>query len=174
MFSVLSLSQVWYQYLRIGLQCRRPWFNSWVRKIHCRRDRPHTPVFLGFLRGLAGKESACNMGHWGSIPGLGRSPREGNDYPLQYSGLENSMDCIVHWVAKSQTWLSDFHFLSGEKFVISGDFLLMKYVQTCRYVACQQLLKFTRPSSTFSHILWHQIRSDQSLNCVQLFATPET
>ena len=69
-------------------------------------------MFLGFLRGLAGKESACNMGHWGSIPGLGRSPREGNDYPLQYSGLENSMDCIVHWVKKSRTQLSDFHFLS--------------------------------------------------------------
>ena len=104
MFSVLSLSQVWYQYLRIRLQCRRPWFDSWVRKIHCRRDRLHTPVFLGFLHGLAGKESACNVEHWGSIPGLGRSPREGNDYPLQYSGLENSMDCIVHWVAKSRTW----------------------------------------------------------------------
>ena len=45
----------------------------------------------------------------GSIPGLGRSPGEGRGYPLQYSGLENSMDCIVHGVAKSQTRLSDFH-----------------------------------------------------------------
>ena len=44
------------------------------------------------------------------IPGLERSPGEGKGYPLQYSGLENSMDCIVHWVAKSRTWLSDFHF----------------------------------------------------------------
>ena len=43
----------------------------------------------------AGKESACNAGDLGSIPGLGRSPGEGNAYPLQYSGLENSMDCIV-------------------------------------------------------------------------------
>ena len=42
--------------------------------------------------------------------GLGRSPGEGNSYPLQYSGLENSMDCIVHGVTKSQTRLSDFHF----------------------------------------------------------------
>ena len=45
------------------------------------------------------------------IPGLGRSPEEGKGYPLQYFGLENSMYCIVHGVAKSQTWLSDFHFL---------------------------------------------------------------
>ena len=49
----------------------------------------------GFPNGSAGKESACNAGDLGSIPGLGRSPGEGKDYPLQYSGLENSMDCIV-------------------------------------------------------------------------------
>ena len=47
----------------------------------------------GFPGGLAGKESIHNMGDLGSIPGLGRSPREGKGYPLQYSGLENSMDC---------------------------------------------------------------------------------
>ena len=47
-----------------------------------------------------------------SIPGLGRSPEEGKGYPLQYSGLENSMDSVVHGVAKSQTQLSDFHFTS--------------------------------------------------------------
>ena len=46
----------------------------------------------GFLCGSAGKESACNVGDLGSIPGLGRSPGEENDYALQYSGLENSMD----------------------------------------------------------------------------------
>ena len=50
------------------------------------------------------------MGDLGSIPGLGRSPGEGKGYPLQYSDLENSMDCIVHGVAKSRTRLSDFHF----------------------------------------------------------------
>ena len=58
----------------------------------------------------AGEESACNAGNLGLIPGLGRSPREGKGYPLQYSGQENSMECIVHGVAKSQTLLSDFHF----------------------------------------------------------------
>ena len=65
---------------------------------------------LGFPGGSAGKESACNAGDLGSIPGLGRSPGEGHSYPLQYSGLENSMDCIVLGVAKSQTRLSDFYF----------------------------------------------------------------
>ena len=50
------------------------------------------------------------MGDLGSIPGLGRSPAEGKGYLLQYSGLENYMDCIVHGVTKCQTGLSDFHF----------------------------------------------------------------
>ena len=50
---------------------------------------------------LQGRESTCNVGDLGSIPGLGRSPGEGNGYPLQYSGLENSLDCIVHGVTKS-------------------------------------------------------------------------
>ena len=59
------------------------------------------------------KKSACNVGDLGSIPGLERSPGEGKGYPLQYSGLENSKDCIVHGVAKSLTRLSDFHFLTS-------------------------------------------------------------
>ena len=95
---------------RLFQQCRRPWFDSWVRKIRWTRDRLPTPVLLGSPCGSAGKESACNMGDLGSIPGLGRSPGEGNGYPLQYSGLENSTDYIVHGVTKSQTQLSDFHF----------------------------------------------------------------
>ena len=67
-------------------------------------------TFLGFPGGSEVKDSACNAGDLGSIPGLGRSPGEGIGYPLQYSGLENSMDCIVHGVPKSWTQLSDFHF----------------------------------------------------------------
>jgi len=55
------------------------------------------------IGGSAGKESACNVGDLGSTPGLGRSPGEGNSYPLQYSGLENFMNCIVHGVSKSRT-----------------------------------------------------------------------
>ena len=66
----------------------------------------------GFPCGSAGKESACSIGDLGSIPGLRKSPGEGKGYPLQYSGLENSMDCTVHGVAKSQTLLSKFHFTS--------------------------------------------------------------
>ena len=60
-------------------------------------------VSEGFPGGSDGKESACNAGDQGSVPGLGRSPVEGKGYPLQYSGLENSMDCIVHGVTKSWT-----------------------------------------------------------------------
>ena len=67
-------------------------------------------AFKGFPGGSVGKESPCNGGDLGSIPGLGRSPGEGKGYPLQYYGLENSMDCIVHGVAKSRTQLSNFHF----------------------------------------------------------------
>ena len=65
---------------------------------------------LGFPCDSAGKESACNAGDLGLVPGLGRSPGEGKGYPLQYSGLENSMDSIVHGVTKSWTQLSNFHF----------------------------------------------------------------
>ena len=71
--------------------------------------RPPTPVFLDFPCGSAGKKSTYNARDLGSIPGLGRSPGEGKGYPLQYSGLENSRDCIVHGVAKSRTLLGNFH-----------------------------------------------------------------
>ena len=66
----------------------------------------------GWFSNSAGKESSCNVGDLGSIPGWGRCPGEGNGYPLQYSGLENSRDCIVHGVAKRRTRLSDFHLVS--------------------------------------------------------------
>ena len=70
---------------------------------------------LGFPGGSDSKESACSAGDPGSVPRLGRSPGEGNGYPLQYSCLESSMDrgalqAAVHWAAKSRTWLNDFHF----------------------------------------------------------------
>ena len=69
-----------------------------------------TSVLLGFPCGSADKESACNVGDLGLIPGLGRSPGEGKGYALQHSGLENSIDCMVHGVAKSRTRLSDIRF----------------------------------------------------------------
>ena len=71
-------------------------------------------VLLGsfnYLKGFPGgsdcKEFSYNVGDLGSIPGLGRSPGEGNGCPLQYSGLENSMNCMVHGVTKSRTRMSD-------------------------------------------------------------------
>ena len=67
-----------------------------------------------------GKESACYLGDLGSIPGFGRCLGEEKGYPLQYSGLENSRDCIVHGVAKSQTQLSNFNFTSLKETVSGG------------------------------------------------------
>ena len=115
------------------------WLRGVLRKIPWRRDRLPTPVFLGFPGGSDGKESACGRpgGDLGLIPGLGRSPGEGNGYPLQYSGLENPMDYTVHTVAKldlterlllhsqgwapfnSQSWKSkvgNVYFISSNKF----------------------------------------------------------
>ena len=101
------------------LHCRQtlycPWFNSWVRKVPRRRERLPTPVFLGFPYDSADKESACNVGDLGLILGLGRGTGEGKGYPLQYSGLENTMDCIVHGVTKSWTQLSNCHFQEGDE-----------------------------------------------------------
>ena len=85
----------------------------WGRAASRAEVRQGKPVYWPcFPGGSAGKESACNTGDLRSIPGSGRSPGEGKGYPLQYSGLENSMDCIVHGVTKSRTWQSDFHFHS--------------------------------------------------------------
>ena len=77
-----------------------------------RRDRLPTSLFLGFPGGSDGKESSCNAGDLGLIPGLGRSPGIGHGNPLQYSCLESSMDrgpwwATVHWITKSRTQLSD-------------------------------------------------------------------
>ena len=88
-----------------------------------------------FLRGSARKESACNVADLGSIPGLGRSPGEGKGYPLQYSGLENFMDCIVHGVTKSQTPLRDFtHSLTHDKAFTDGELLLMDEQEKCFFL----------------------------------------
>ena len=81
----------------------------WVGKICWRRDKLPSPIFMGFPCGSDGKESTCNAEDLGLIPGLGRSAGEGKGYPLQYSGLEIYMDCIVHGVTKNWTLLNDFH-----------------------------------------------------------------
>ena len=66
----------------------------------------YTHIWASLVAQLVKKKSAYNAGDLSSIPGLGRSPGKGKGYPLQYSGLENSMDYVVHWVAKSRTRLS--------------------------------------------------------------------
>ena len=107
------------------------------RKDLLESDRVPTPVFLGFPGGSAGKELACNVRDLGSIPELGRSPGERNSYPLQYSGLVNSMDYIVHgsqrfrhsWVTFTFTplhWVGRSHRLpspSKPPYVLSLDIL---------------------------------------------------
>ena len=95
------------------------------------------PQIMGFPCGSAGKESAYNVGDLGSIPGLGGSPGEGKGYPLQYSGLENSMDCTVHGVPKSQIQLSDFHSPQTTQIFISSLFTLrlhtiLTFVNICK------------------------------------------
>ena len=70
------------------------------QEIPQKRDRLPTPIFLGFPGGSDGKESNHNAGDLGLIPWLGRSPGGGHGNPLQYSGLENSMDCIIHGMDK--------------------------------------------------------------------------
>ena len=72
---------------------------------HIWRDRLSTPVSWGFSGGSAGKECTCHAGDLDSILGLGISSGEGKDYPLQYSGLENSVNSIVRGITKSRTWL---------------------------------------------------------------------
>ena len=96
--------------------CRPTNFLSWISAVwNCHFCKPktirHDQLHRGFSGGSDSKESVCKSGDLGSTPGRGRSPGEGNGYPLQYSFLENSMDTeawwvIVHGVAKSWTWLS--------------------------------------------------------------------
>ena len=88
------------------------------------------------------KESPCNVGQLGSIPGLGRSPGEGKGYPLQYSGLENSMDCRDHGVAKNRTWLTDFHFTS---------LIRTQVLEVALYLTSMRLILV---SSTYSQVKW--------------------
>ena len=82
-----------------NLQCRRPWFNSWVRKICWTGDRLPTPVFLGFPCGSVGKESTLHAGDLGSFTGLGRSPGEGERlptpvfWPREFHGMYSPWGC---------------------------------------------------------------------------------
>ena len=93
------------QLVKNHLQCRRLQFDSWVRKMPWRRDRLPTLVFLGFPFGSTGKESTCNAGDLGSIPGLGRSPGEGIGYTLQYSWVSLVAQLVKNPPAMRETWV---------------------------------------------------------------------
>ena len=110
---IFSLGQLPYLFLK--------WLLTWTVHLVHYFIMSHTPQNssllsepLGCRGGSDGKESACNAGDLGLITGLARSSGGGNGYPLQYPGLEDSMDggawsVTVHGVTKSRTWLSDFH-----------------------------------------------------------------
>ena len=94
--------RIWFQVFLWGC-------SGWDSSVSWQTEAIRLP-FMGFPGGSAGKESTCNAGDLGLIPGSGRSPGEEKDYSLQYSGLENSMDCVVHGVTKSRRRRRDFHF----------------------------------------------------------------
>ena len=107
------------------------WLPSYASRLHC-GSPIHT--IWGPSRSSAGKESTCNMGDLGSIPGLGRSPGKGKGYPLQYSNLENPMDFIVHGVTKSQTRPSDFHFSLSPLYVFPVERFFLDHSRLSQYL----------------------------------------
>ena len=110
---------------------------------------------LRLLYCSVGKKSSCNVGDLGSIPGLERSPGEGKGYPLQYWGLENSMDCRVHSVSKSWTQLSDLHFNFSLSVVITFSYqnkILIEYQH--RKEKIQRMLKYRIEAFGLLRIYW--------------------
>ena len=104
--SILAWKISWMEPGRLQSMGSQRLGHDWMTSLHFTISWNYAPIPC--FGSSNGKESACNAGELGSIAGLGRSPGEGKGYPLQYSGLENSMDSP--WVAKSRTQLSDFHF----------------------------------------------------------------
>ena len=101
-------------------------------------------AFWGFPGGSAGKESSCNVGDLGSIPGLGRFPGEGKGYPLQYSGLENSMDCVVHGVTELDM---------TERLSLQGH--LWNPFKVVGFYSFQNVSDFSHPFHVYySHLSW--------------------
>ena len=121
----------------------------------------HMNTTAGFPGGSAGKESTYNVGELGSIPGLGRSLVERTSCPLQYSGLENSMDCIIHGITKSHTQPSDTHFhlfsiINSNKFHVPWPVVLplsnIKYLYVVDMIlgslVCSTGLSLSTPTSS--------------------------
>ena len=103
------------------------WRVSWPE----RRNKVSDPIKDVLLSAQLVKESACNAGDLGSIPGLGRFPGAGKGYPLQYSGLENSMDCIVHGVAKSWIQRSNVYSIHSLSIKLLGDIIFCLVLFIC-------------------------------------------
>ena len=137
-----------------------------------------TPVFLSFSLSSAGKESACNVGDLDSIPRLGRSPGKGN--PLQYSGLENFMDCIIcspwhrkeldmtEWLSLSLLTIRTFVykvmsllFNTLSRFVIAflprSKHLLISWLQSLSAVILEPKKMISDTVSTFSPSICHEV-----------------
>ena len=168
------------------LQRSRADYSPWVTRVrHNLATKPPPPrcviamlprsKSLGFPGTSAGKESTHSARDLGSIPGLGRFPGKGNHYPLQYSSLENSTDCIVHGVTKSRTWLSDFPLTGIHGLPNSVTWCLLPTLEKfshskityklCHYL--KQLLSFLCiPSWCPSHVskafLWY----NSGVNCI--------
>ena len=99
-------------------------------------------MYMGFPDDSDSKESACNAGDSGSVPGLGRSPGEGNGYPLQHSGQKSSMDSIVHRVAKSLTLLKP---LTINFLYLPGVFSHLVGSLACLWKAQPSILVLSKP-----------------------------
>ena len=105
-------------YIRVQASFQITVFSRYMSRSGITRSQRLFSVFQGtstvlcFPGGSDGKESTCNVGDLGSVPGLGRPPGEGKGYPLQYSGLENSMDCLSTWGPKELDTTESFHFIS--------------------------------------------------------------
>ena len=152
--------------------CRNSWYlyrRYWTNDVKAQDSRDHIwlslRLHLGFPGGSEVKASACNAGDLGSIPGLGRSPREGNGNPLQYSCLENPMDggawwATVHRVAKSRTWLTDLTNLSlhlGDKIfemTLKLHFSMQKHLLHWAVLALYTIFKLIFYWLCFPVLLW--------------------
>ena len=133
---------------------------------------------MGFPDSSIGKESACIVGDLGSISGLGRFPGEGNGYPLQYSGLENSMDCIVHGVAKSQTRLCDFYFSLYPQLLWACPQSLQKNLATLKRVQISFVMSDKTSTQTEAAYITPSTRIQSkhmaAYNCLHLRKNPNT
>ena len=148
-----------------------------LHMIFTSREHPWVWLISNFSCGSAGKEATCNVGDLGSIPGLGRSPREGNGYPLQYSSLENSIDIqSMELLRLGHEWVT---FTSLEmklwcelKIIVSEQLLLNIYIFPNMYVGNTSFLPIfliILISCCFLLILKTQVHAKSLLSCADIF-----